>query len=51
VIGTRETRGRARAKHSTVAREGVRAVKRTTVLGSALPWDAFDVSYDCRIVA
>jgi LmbE family N-acetylglucosaminyl deacetylase len=35
--------------HQTVAQEGLRAFKRTTVLGYEIPWNNFDFSYGCYI--
>ena len=31
--------------HQTIAQEGLRAFKRTTVLGYEIPWNNFDFSY------
>jgi LmbE family N-acetylglucosaminyl deacetylase len=35
--------------HQTVAQEGLRAFKRTTVLGYEIPWNNFDFAYGCYI--
>jgi N-acetylglucosamine malate deacetylase 1 len=35
--------------HQTVAQEGLRAFKRTTVLGYEIPWNNLDFSYDAYI--
>ena len=35
--------------HQTVAQEGLRAFKRTTVLGYEIPWNNFDFSYGCYV--
>jgi LmbE family N-acetylglucosaminyl deacetylase len=33
--------------HQTIAQEGLRAFKRTTILGYEIPWNNFDFSYQC----
>jgi LmbE family N-acetylglucosaminyl deacetylase len=33
--------------HKTIAEEGLRAFKRTTILGYEIPWNNFDFSYQC----
>ncbi len=33
--------------HRTIADEGLRAFKRTTILGYEIPWNNFDFSYQC----
>ena len=35
--------------HQTIAQEGLRAFKRTTVLGYEIPWNNFDFSYGAYI--
>jgi len=35
--------------HQTVATEGLRAFKRTTILGYEIPWNNLDFSYQCYI--
>jgi LmbE family N-acetylglucosaminyl deacetylase len=35
--------------HQTIAQEGLRAFKRTTVLGYEIPWNNFDFSYQAYI--
>ncbi len=35
--------------HQVVAAEGLRAFKRTTVLGYEIPWNNFDFSYGCYV--
>ena len=35
--------------HQTVAQEGLRAFKRTTVLGYEIPWNNFDFAYQAYI--
>lgn len=35
--------------HQTIAQEGLRAFKRTTVLGYEIPWNNFDFAYQCYI--
>src|SRR5262245_6881869 len=35
--------------HQTVAQEGLRAFKRTTVLGYEIPWNNFDFAYGCYV--
>ena len=33
--------------HQTIAQEGLRAFKRTTILGYEIPWNNFDFAYQC----
>ena len=35
--------------HQTIAQEGLRAFKRTTILGYEIPWNNFDFSYGAYI--
>jgi LmbE family N-acetylglucosaminyl deacetylase len=35
--------------HQTVAQEGLRAFKRTTILGYEIPWNNFDFAYDAYV--
>lgn len=35
--------------HQTIAAEGLRAFKRTTILGYEIPWNNFDFSYQCYL--
>ena len=35
--------------HQVIAAEGLRAFKRTTVLGYEIPWNNFDFSYGCYV--
>jgi LmbE family N-acetylglucosaminyl deacetylase len=35
--------------HQTIAQEGLRAFKRTTILGYEIPWNNFDFSYQCYV--
>jgi LmbE family N-acetylglucosaminyl deacetylase len=35
--------------HQTIAQEGLRAFKRTTILGYEIPWNNFDVSYGAYV--
>jgi LmbE family N-acetylglucosaminyl deacetylase len=35
--------------HQVIATEGLRAFKRTTVLGYEIPWNNFDFSYGCYV--
>ena len=35
--------------HQTIAQEGLRAFKRTTVLGYEIPWNNFDFSYGAYV--
>jgi N-acetylglucosamine malate deacetylase 1 len=35
--------------HQTIAQEGLRAFKRTTVLGYEIPWNNFDFAYGCYV--
>jgi LmbE family N-acetylglucosaminyl deacetylase len=35
--------------HQTIAQEGLRAFKRTTILGYEIPWNNFDFAYQCYI--
>ena len=35
--------------HQTIAQEGLRAFKRTTILGYEVPWNNFDFSYGAYI--
>jgi LmbE family N-acetylglucosaminyl deacetylase len=35
--------------HQTVAQEGLRAFKRTTILGYEIPWNNFDFAYQCYV--
>ena len=35
--------------HQTIAQEGLRAFKRTTILGYEIPWNNFDFSYQAYI--
>jgi LmbE family N-acetylglucosaminyl deacetylase len=35
--------------HQTIAAEGLRAFKRTTVLGYEIPWNNFDFAYQCYL--
>ena len=37
--------------HQTIAQEGLRAFKRTTILGYEIPWNNFDFSYGAYVVA
>ena len=36
--------------HQTIAQEGLRAFKRTTILGYEVPWNNFDFSYPSTVV-
>ncbi|HEU0336695.1 MAG TPA: PIG-L deacetylase family protein [Gaiellaceae bacterium] len=35
--------------HQTIAQEGLRAFKRTTILGYEIPWNNYDFSYGCYV--
>jgi LmbE family N-acetylglucosaminyl deacetylase len=35
--------------HQTIAAEGLRAFKRTTILGYEIPWNNYDFAYQCYI--
>ena len=35
--------------HQTIAQEGLRAFKRTTILGYEIPWNNFDFSYGAYV--
>jgi LmbE family N-acetylglucosaminyl deacetylase len=35
--------------HQTIAQEGLRAFKRTTILGYEIPWNNFDFAYQCYL--
>ena len=35
--------------HQTIAQEGLRAFKRTTILGYEIPWNNFEFSYGCYV--
>src|SRR5437764_7841420 len=35
--------------HKTIAEEGLRAFKRTTILGYEIPWNNFDFEYQCYV--
>jgi N-acetylglucosamine malate deacetylase 1 len=35
--------------HQVVAQEGLRAFKRTTILGYEIPWNNFDFAYQCYV--
>ena len=35
--------------HTTIAQEGLRAFKRTTILGYEIPWNNFDFSYQAYL--
>ena len=35
--------------HQTIAQEGLRAFKRTTILGYEIPWNNYDFAYQCYV--
>ena len=43
------TLGDIHQDHRTIAEEGLRAFKRTTILGYEIPWNNFEFSYQCYV--